>query len=79
MVWANKYKALVDRPGGMVCGWACQILSKDQEEVLRTYEGENYEVVSTLITLKSKTEDGESVRGCTFRFISTHDQLSMEN
>ncbi|KAF2648825.1 hypothetical protein K491DRAFT_722217 [Lophiostoma macrostomum CBS 122681] len=78
-IWGDKYKALVDRPGGMVKGRACQVISQDQEEALRIYEGENYEVVSTSIVLNSEGNDGECVNGHTFRFVGPPEQLSVEN
>ncbi|PSN68250.1 hypothetical protein BS50DRAFT_491469 [Corynespora cassiicola Philippines] len=61
----GKYRALVD--GGendVVPGSAYLVQSKQHEEALMFFEGENYEVVRCNIEL----EDGRVVKGLTFRF-----------
>ncbi|KAI0114544.1 hypothetical protein GGR51DRAFT_450234 [Nemania sp. FL0031] len=63
-IWGGRYKALVDSPGSVVNGHAFLIQSQDQEEALRCYETDKYEVVRCELNLGS-----EKVRGLTFRFI----------
>ncbi|KAL1623817.1 hypothetical protein SLS54_004279 [Diplodia seriata] len=60
---AGKYKALVDGPG-KVDGWAYKVMNKEQEDILRAYETEKYEVVRCRIEM-----EGGDVMGCTFRFV----------
>ena len=65
--WAGKYKALVDGAStDYVHGSAYEVTSKEQEDVLLTYETENYEVVRCCITMASET-----VQGLTFRFVGS--------
>lgn len=73
-IWEGKYKALVDKPGATVDGFAYQVASVEQEDVLRIYETENYEVVRAKIELN---ENGGNhwVRGYTFRFSGFVDDL----
>ncbi|KAF9634051.1 AIG2-like protein [Lasiodiplodia theobromae] len=61
--WGGKYKALVDG-AERIDGWAYEVVSKEQEDALRAYETEKYEVVRCGIEM----EGGEEVMGCTFRF-----------
>lgn len=61
--WGGKYKALVDGTE-RIGGWAYEVASKEQEDALRAYETESYEVVRCRI----EVEGGEEVMGCTFRF-----------
>lgn len=63
--WGGKYKAMVDEPGGQVDGWAYLVKTEEDEQALRVYETANYEVVRCLI----KIENGQEVRGLTFRYI----------
>jgi hypothetical protein len=65
-VWGGKYKALVDGlPSSTVHGHAFEVDSREQEEALRIYETEKYEVVRCRINIQ-----GEGmVRGLTFRFV----------
>jgi hypothetical protein len=62
--WGGKYKALVDRPGSQVDGWACEVMSKDDEDALCVYETAKYEVVRVDIVVEGRVV----VKGCTFRF-----------
>jgi gamma-glutamylcyclotransferase (GGCT)/AIG2-like uncharacterized protein YtfP len=62
--WAGKYKALVDGPE-VVRGRVFEVLSREQEDSLRAYETEKYEVVRCAITL----HDGSKLNGLTFRFV----------
>ena len=65
--WAGKYKALVDGDStDYVHGSAYEVTSREQEDVLLTYETENYEVVRCCITMA-----GETVHGLTFRFVGS--------
>ncbi|KAH8728318.1 hypothetical protein GQ44DRAFT_757280 [Phaeosphaeriaceae sp. PMI808] len=66
--WGRKYNALVDSPGSQVDGWAYEVLSQDQEDILRIYETAKYEVVRVDITLNESPGRGRVVQGCTFRF-----------
>jgi hypothetical protein len=61
--WAGKYKAMVDAPGEAVEGSACLVESRDQEDALRFYETDQYEVVRCRI----KTLNG-ALDGLKFRF-----------
>jgi hypothetical protein len=63
--WRQKYNALVDCPGAKVDGWAYEVQSEDQENILRVYETSAYEVVRVDITLNGADC---VVQGCTFRF-----------
>ena len=69
--WAGKYKALVDEPGAMVCGVAYACTSVDQEDALRVYEGDAYEVVAARMVV-----DGMEIVGSTFRFAGFDDELT---
>ncbi|KAH7117665.1 hypothetical protein B0J11DRAFT_536445 [Dendryphion nanum] len=73
-MWQKKYKALIDKPGGVVHGWAYLVASPEHEVSLRVYETDNYEVVRTTIVL-----DGQNgkmkVPGYTFRFAGYEDEL----
>ena len=63
--WAGKYKALVDGAStDYVHGSAYKVTSREQEDILLSYETENYEVVRCWITMA-----GERVQGLTFRFV----------
>ncbi|KAI0545604.1 hypothetical protein F4679DRAFT_599344 [Xylaria curta] len=62
--WGGKYKALVDCPGGIVHGAAFLVEDKDQEDTLRCYETEKYEVVRCELDMGDK-----KVKGLTFRFV----------
>lgn len=63
--WAGKYRALVDgKESDEVAGSAYEVTSKEQENALRAYETDNYEVVRCEIEM-----GGEIVNGCTFRFV----------
>ena len=65
--WAGKYKALVDGAStDYVHGSAYEVTSREQEDVLLTYETESYEVVRCCITMASET-----VHGLTFRFVGS--------
>ena len=61
--WAGKYKAIVDAPGEVVLGSAFLVKSRAEEDVLRFYETDKYEVVRCRITTHSGGMDG-----LTFRF-----------
>ncbi|KAI0449351.1 hypothetical protein F5B21DRAFT_520335 [Xylaria acuta] len=63
-LWGGKYKALMDSPGEVVHGSAFLVQDRDQEEILRCYETENYEVVRCELKL-----GGQKVKGLTFRFV----------
>ena len=65
--WAGKYKALVDGANtDHVHGSAYEVTSREEEDVLLTYETENYAVVRCCITMASET-----VQGLTFRFVGS--------
>ena len=55
---------------------AYQVMSKEQEDGLRTYETDNYEVVRCLMSIASNGGRREDVQGCTFRFIGEMDKES---
>lgn len=61
--WGGKYKALVNGTE-KINGWAYEVVSREQEDALRAYETEKYEVVRCRIEMES----GDEVMGCTFRF-----------
>jgi hypothetical protein len=69
--WAGKYRALVDWPGGKVEGSAFLVASADQEDALRVYEGDSYEVVTAKLLL-----EGREIVGRTFRFAGFEDELT---
>ncbi|KAF5017106.1 hypothetical protein F66182_11013 [Fusarium sp. NRRL 66182] len=64
----GKYNALVDDASraGLVHGQAFLVHTRQQEECLRAYETNVYEVVRCTI----EKESGESVNGLTFRFVA---------
>ncbi|KAF2188331.1 hypothetical protein K469DRAFT_703839 [Zopfia rhizophila CBS 207.26] len=68
--WAGKYRALVDSPGGKVEGCVYPVMSVDQEDALRVYEGDSYEVVGARVVL-----EGREMEGRTFRFSGFEDEL----
>jgi len=70
-IWAERYKALVNEPGSVVAGFAFSCGSVDQEEALRFYEGDAYEVVAARLVV-----DGKEVVGRTFRFAGFDDELT---
>lgn len=69
--WAGKYKALVDEPGAVVEGVAHACTSVDQEDTLRVYEGDTYEVVAARLVV-----DGREVMEKTFRFAECEEELT---
>jgi len=71
MTWVGKYKALVDEPGAMVDGVVYACTSVDQENALRVYEGDAYEVVAARMVV-----NGREVMGRTFRFAGFDDELT---
>lgn len=68
--WAGKYKALVDDSKAIVNGFAYVVISADQEDALRVYEGDGYEVVAARLVV-----DGQEIMGRTFRFAGFDDEL----
>jgi hypothetical protein len=70
-IWAGKYRALVDSPGAKADGFAYAVTSSDQEEALRVYEGDHYEVVAARIVV-----GGQQIVGRTFRFAGFEDELT---
>ncbi|KIW13922.1 hypothetical protein PV08_06703 [Exophiala spinifera] len=68
--WAGRYKALVDAPGEIVSGSAFLVQSRPEEDALRFYETDKYEVVRCKITTQSEVLDG-----LTFRFDGTERDL----
>ncbi|KAK5655600.1 hypothetical protein OQA88_5531 [Cercophora sp. LCS_1] len=62
--WGGKYKALVDKVGGVVEGVAFLVKSREEEEALRVYETDRYEVVRCGILV-----EGGVAMGLTFRFV----------
>jgi hypothetical protein len=63
--WGGKYRALVDGPeNATVQGLAYQVMTREHEDALRTYETDKYEVVRCGIEI-----EGRWVQGCTFRFV----------
>ncbi|KAI9745897.1 MAG: hypothetical protein M1818_000578 [Claussenomyces sp. TS43310] len=65
--WAGKYRALIDGTS-RIDGSAFQVVSEEQEDALRSYETDVYEVVRCTITMEGEEEEVE-VQGCTFRFV----------
>lgn len=60
------YRALVDGPStSQVSGHVYFVKSEEQEDALRFYETEKYDVVRCTMTMDG---DGREVEGCTFRF-----------
>lgn len=70
-IWAGRYRALIDEPGATVSGHAYICGSSDQEDALRTYEGDSYEVVAARLMT-----NGEELMGRTFRFAGFDDELT---
>lgn len=68
--WAGRYKALVDAPGEVVFGSAFLVETREQEDALRFYETEKYEVVRCQITTQS-----DVIEGLTFRFDGAEHEL----
>ncbi|KAK5424087.1 hypothetical protein LTR83_007002 [Exophiala xenobiotica] len=68
--WVGKYRALVDAPGTEVYGSAFLVESRDQEDALRIYETDKYEVVRCHITMQTGV-----VCGLTFRFDGAESEL----
>ncbi|KAE8345481.1 hypothetical protein BDV24DRAFT_159344 [Aspergillus arachidicola] len=67
IMWGGKYKALIDGPSSsIVDGWAYEVSSEEEEEQLRYYETDQYEVVRCEIHM---VDSGDIVKGLTFRFI----------
>ena len=73
-MWAGKYRALVDDFDGRssVAGEAFLIESKEEEDALRFFETDNYEVVRCQIT----TDSGKVMNGLTFRFVGNRQELT---
>ncbi|KAF5511357.1 hypothetical protein CGCS363_v002530 [Colletotrichum siamense] len=72
--WGGKYKALVDALDAKappVKGKAFQVMNREVEETLRTYETDKYEVTRCLIEMADSIEE---VRGLTFRFAGEADE-----
>jgi hypothetical protein len=70
--WAGKYKALMDTNAStdsVVQGWAFQVLSEEEEQALRHYETNKYEVVRCQIHWLEENKKGHRMAGLTFRFI----------
>ncbi|KAE8332608.1 hypothetical protein BDV39DRAFT_167249 [Aspergillus sergii] len=66
-MWGGKYKALIDGPSSsIVDGWAYEVSSEEEEEQLRYYETDQYEVVRCEIHM---VDSGDIVKGLTFRFV----------
>ena len=66
-MWKGKYKALVDGASGdHVHGSAYKVTSREQEDDLRLYETDNYEVVRCRVRMA-----GQMVQGLTFRFVAS--------
>jgi len=70
-MWAGKYRALVDEQDAVVDGLAYLCESAEQEDALRVYKGDDYEVVAARLVM-----DGEGVVGRTFRFAGCEDELT---
>lgn len=79
--WASKYMALVDSPGSEAEGWIYPVLSAEQEDILRVYEGDSYEVVDSRVRLEDESLVQNEKRNLvsiarTFRFVGFEDELS---
>ncbi|RVX70353.1 hypothetical protein B0A52_05852 [Exophiala mesophila] len=72
--WGGKYKALVDAPGESVQGCAFLVKTQIEEDALRFYETDKYEVVRCQIL----TQSG-AMHGLTFRFKGNLDELDFGN
>ncbi|KAE8315509.1 hypothetical protein BDV41DRAFT_574884 [Aspergillus transmontanensis] len=68
IMWGGKYNALIDGPSSSIVdgGWAYEVRSEEEEEQLRYYETDQYEVVRCEIHI---VDSGDIVKGLTFRFI----------
>ncbi|PYI05374.1 hypothetical protein BO78DRAFT_447422 [Aspergillus sclerotiicarbonarius CBS 121057] len=67
----GKYKALIDGPASTsVDGWAYEVCSEEDEEMLRYYETDYYEVVRCDIHMQ---DTAEIVKGPVFKFIGDVD------
>ena len=65
--WGDRYFALLDgEPSQKVAGFGFLVRSLEDEEMLRAYETDAYEVVRC----RMEMEDGLVVPACTFRFVS---------
>lgn len=77
--WAGKYRALVDSPSGhkpsIVMGYAYLVQSKEEEDHLRIYETDKYDVVRCDIDFGC-THRIE--KGLTFRFAGEEDELDKQ-
>ncbi|KAI1282207.1 hypothetical protein F5Y07DRAFT_410800 [Xylaria sp. FL0933] len=62
--WGGKYQAMTDCPGAVVYGSTFLVRDQTQEDILRCYETEKYEVVRCEINTSDK-----KVKGLTFRFV----------
>ncbi|BAE66366.1 hypothetical protein BDV35DRAFT_404315 [Aspergillus flavus] len=72
-MWGGKYKALIDGPSSSVVnGWAYEVNSEEEEEQLRYYETDQYEVVRCEIHI---VDSGDIVKGLTFRFIDDRSRV----
>ncbi len=73
----GKYMALVDAPSDsnkVVVGTAFLVQSREQEDALRFYETDQYEVVRCRIILTDSEKKGaQALQGLTFRFSGTLD------
>ncbi|GKZ38093.1 hypothetical protein AbraIFM66950_010040 [Aspergillus brasiliensis] len=68
----GKYRALVDgKASERVAGWAYEVCSEEDEEMLRYYETDYYEVVRCDICMVDDV--GEVVKGLVFRFVGDVD------
>ncbi|PLB48233.1 hypothetical protein P170DRAFT_437899 [Aspergillus steynii IBT 23096] len=66
-MWGGKYKALIDgAESAVVEGWAYEIMSEEEEDQLRYYETDQYEVVRCEIDMMNW--EGGRIKGLTFRF-----------
>jgi hypothetical protein len=71
--WGGKYNALIDEPGSTVTGWTCMVDDEAQEEALRMYETDAYEVVECAIRLQGAVQG--VVQGYTFHWAGYEDEL----
>lgn len=63
--WSGKYRALCDGPQeNQVTGSAFLVRSREQEDALRFYETDNYEIVRCQIGLQKEIVDGLTFRFC---------------
>lgn len=72
--WGGKYRALVDaEKDAIVDGVAFEVMLKAQEDALRDYETNKYEVVRCKIRFKGRVVP--EVKGLTFRFVGVVDEV----